>query len=181
MAEAARVIVNRNQVAQVFGVQPNTITKWVQRGMPVLQEGRQGLPWRFDVEHCVTWRRAEDEREHNAKHGLTEDHPVDLSLERARLARAQTESAELRNATLRGELVPAREVLEHWAGMIVAATTHLRAVPSQLKGEIPHLTAEEVMIARGLIDRACTELADGLPEHAADDLGTGDGEVEATA
>lgn len=88
---------------------------------------------------------------------------LDLSEERARLARAQTEATELRNATTRGELVPAREVLEHWANQVVATRAHLRAIPSQIAGELPHLTADEIVTVRRLIDRACAELADGLP------------------
>lgn len=181
MAAATQIRVNQTTMAALVGVSLPTLAKYIQQGMPVAVEGRRGVAWELDVADCFAWvlnRRAEQWRQ---EHGLSADDPIDLSLERARLARAQTESAELKNATLRGELVPARAVLEHWAAMIVAATTHLRSVPSQLKGEIPHLTADEVMIARRLVDRACSELADGLPEHSGVDLGEGEGEVAATA
>lgn len=181
MGESTQVRVNRNTMAALVGVSLPTLSKYIDQGMPVATEGRRGVAWELDVADCFAWVLSRREEQWRQEHGLSADEPIDLALERARLARVQTEAGELKNAVMRRELVPARAVLEHWAQQTVATRTHLRAIPSQLKGAIPHMTADEVVLARKLIDRALSELADGLPEHTADSLEDDEGEVEATA
>lgn len=181
MADTDRVLVNRNGIAQVLGVSTPTVTKYVEQGLPVHQRGSRGVAWEFDAGNCVAWMLERREKQILRRLGFDDGEDLTLEAARTRLAMAQTESAELKNAVMRGDVVPARDVLEHWADQIVRVRTHLRSIPSQLKGSVPHLTAEEVVIARRLIDRACSELADGLPER---DRGTepeSGGEVETAA
>ena len=97
----------------------------------------------------------------------SEDGSLDLTEERAKLAREQTETAALRNAESRKELLPADQVIEYWAKQIVATKSRIRALPHEIKGAIPHLTSEEIEEVRHLVDRTLTDLADGLPPDTA--------------
>jgi phage terminase Nu1 subunit (DNA packaging protein) len=107
---------------------------------------------------------------------------LDLTEERAKLARVQTEAMEIKNATARRELIPADLVIDHWGQQTIATKSHLRSIPHQFKTAVPHLAAEEVELLRALIDRALNELADGLPTTDASE-GELDqpGSMEATA
>ena len=96
----------------------------------------------------------------------SEDGDLDLTDERAKLARAQTETAELKNALARGEQIPADEVREYWAKQVVATKSHLRGIPSRFKSLVPQLTSVEMGELRGLINQALTDLADGIPPTA---------------
>ncbi len=111
----------------------------------------------------------------------SDDGELDLTAERAKLARAQTETAELKNAVARGELIPSAAVLDHWGRQVVATKAHLRGVPHQFKTEVPHLTPEEIAALRRLIDRALTELADGLPTGPRSDGQDDEGAMAASA
>lgn len=51
---------------------------------------------------------------------------------RQKLVLAQAEQVQLKNAKMRGELVPAVDVLAEWSGMIADARQRLLAIPSRL-------------------------------------------------
>lgn len=79
---------------------------------------------------------------------------LDLTEERARLARAQSERIEMDNAVTRGELASIdtlRDTLADVAGQIAAI---LDAIPGKVKREAPHLTAQDVDILRREIAKA---------------------------
>jgi phage terminase Nu1 subunit (DNA packaging protein) len=92
-----------------------------------------------------------------------EDQIMTLTGERARLAREQADAQALKNAVLRGELVPAAEVARAWSDTLRKVRSRLLAVPSRVRGAIPGLTGADVT----LIDR---EVRDALQElgHADD-------------
>jgi phage terminase Nu1 subunit (DNA packaging protein) len=58
---------------------------------------------------------------------------LDLTAERARLAKAQADKTELEVAELRGELVSAQEVIEAWTQYIAAIRARLLALPSKAR------------------------------------------------
>ena len=102
----------------------------------------------------------------------SENGNLDLTEERAKLAKEQTETAKIKNAESRKELLPADQVIEFWAKQIVASKSRIRALPHQIKGAIPHLTSEEIEEVRRLVNRTLTDLADGPPTAA--ESGTGE-------
>lgn len=73
-----------------------------------------------------------------------EEHTLNLTAERARLAREQADAVALKNATLRGELVPADDVLRTWSDVLRSVRAGVLAVPSRLRASLPHLTAADV-------------------------------------
>lgn len=87
----------------------------------------------------------------------SEEQALTLTGERARLARAQADAQELKNAALRGLLLPAIEVEREWSGTLRSVRSQLLAVPSRVRQRLGHLTSGDV----DAIDR---ELRDAL-EH----------------
>jgi phage terminase Nu1 subunit (DNA packaging protein) len=55
--------VNRNELAEVFGVTPPTVTAWVERGCPYLAGGRKGRVWLFDTAAVARWREEQARQE----------------------------------------------------------------------------------------------------------------------
>lgn len=50
-----RLIVNREQLAELMGVHPDTIHEWQRAGMPVIARGRRGRASKFNGPACVAW------------------------------------------------------------------------------------------------------------------------------
>jgi phage terminase Nu1 subunit (DNA packaging protein) len=86
---------------------------------------------------------------------------LDLTAERAALARAQRLHTEMRMARERGELVEAEAVKLAYGGMIRSAVNRLRGVPSKAKGRLPYLDVAGIETLESLIDEALVEVADG--------------------
>lgn len=152
----------QQEIGEHIDLRPRRIRELVKLGVLPPSKGRGGL----NLDQCrlayIAYLRG------IASGHRSEDGELDLTAERAKLAREQTATAAIKNATSRGELIPADMVLEHWAGQIVAVKSHLRAIPSQFKSEVPHLEPEELETLRRLIDQTLTHLADGIPPTTAD-------------
>lgn len=73
---------------------------------------------------------------------------------KAKIARLEYEEAA-------GNLVNAEEVKKEFASMISIARSHLLAIPSKLKGRLPHLTVDEISILDELVREALESIADG--------------------
>ncbi len=83
-----------------------------------------------------------------------------LAKERARLAREQADLANLKARQIRGELVDAGEVEARWKATLTNVRSGMLAVPSRVRGRLPHLTVAEVEAVDREIRDALTELAD---------------------
>lgn len=79
--------------------------------------------------------------------------------ERLRLAAQQADNWELKNAQLRGELLPAVEVEQGWSNLVSDAKARLLAVPTRVQQRIAHLTAHDVAEIEMEIREALTALA----------------------
>lgn len=55
---------------------------------------------------------------------------------RQKLVLAQAEQVQLRNAKMRGELLPAADVVATWSGLIADARQRLLAIPSRLGAKL---------------------------------------------
>ena len=85
-----------------------------------------------------------------------------LAVERAKLARAQTEAAELKNAITRGELVPLDLVAAKVIEMIVSCREVALGMPGKIADELkPHTPKDREGIFE-LVDREVREMLDGL-------------------
>jgi len=94
-----------------------------------------------------------------------EEQVLTLTGERARLARAQADAQELKNATLRGEMVPAAEVERTWSDALRGLRSQLLALPSRIRADLGHLTPADV----DQIDRIMRDTLTDLGKADADD------------
>lgn len=90
-----------------------------------------------------------------------EEQTVNLTTERARLAREQADAVALKNAALRGELVPAADVSREWFEVLRKVRAGVLAVPSRVRAALPQLTAAEVAVLDAEIRATLEGLANG--------------------
>jgi phage terminase Nu1 subunit (DNA packaging protein) len=88
------------------------------------------------------------------------DGKLDLTAERARLARAQAELTELKHALLRGEAVPRQVLLDDWAALALDVTEHVRSMPARALVRVPGFTKKMVPGLRDLCEETLTAIAD---------------------
>lgn len=98
---------------------------------------------------------------------------LDLTGERARLAKEQADAQALRNAELRGELVRGDEVEAFLIRLLSAVVQRIRAIPAKAAPEVRATgsDAEGEALLGGFHDEALTEIADSW-RRAADWVGS---------
>ena len=143
-----------SDLCDLFGITPGMLTALGKRDI-VVRLGHDS----YDLEES-TRRYVASLRETASGRG-GEEQVLNLTGERARLAREQADAQALKNAVARGENVPAIEVERAWADILRGLRSRLLAVPSRLRQTVPHLTTSDVT----LIDR---ELRDALQELGAE-------------
>ena len=104
---------------------------------------------------------------------------LDLTVERARLAKEQADAQEMRNAVMRAELVPASQVVRAVSAIIGACRARLLGIPAraapQIVGIESRSEARDVLAA--MVREACAELSQKRVE---DEMGLrGEGAREA--
>lgn len=87
-----------------------------------------------------------------------EEQSLTLTGERARLARAQADAQEVKNAKLRGELVEASEVLQGWADILRQVRARILAVPARIRADHPDIDGQTVTALDRALRDALTEL-----------------------
>lgn len=158
--------VNREELAEVFGVSLNTVTSWIRGGCPFEQKGRQGKPWRFNTRDVSEWLRDQARLEAEGTAPLDE-----FELKMRKLA-AETSQAELDLATARRLVAPIDEFERARALENATVRANVMNVPSrvvsQLIGETDEARFKEVLAA---------ELVQALESAAESDIELDDEEV----
>lgn len=119
-------LLTRQQIAEVMGVDPGTITRWERDGMPVAKRAPRGQPSLFDPAAVQQWRDDISAVKMLAQSGLS------LEAERARLTRAQAEKVERENLRRAGELVPRDEVSRAGQAFCSAWAAKVRGIPRRM-------------------------------------------------
>lgn len=118
-----------SDLCALLRVSPATLTGMVKRGHAVKISHDS-----YDLVETIG-RYAEHLRGVASGRG-NEEAALTLTGERARLARAQAEGVELKNAALRGELVPAAEVRTEWVTAATDLRAALLAVPARVAARL---------------------------------------------
>ena len=143
-----------SDLCDLFQITPAMLTQLVKRGIAI-RLGRNSYDLEQTTRNYVTHLRGIASGRGGEEQNLT------LTGERARLARAQADAQELKNATLRKELVKAEDVERRWSDILRSIRARVLAVPSRLRGTLDLTPAQ--------IERIDRELRDVLSE-----LGHGD-------
>ncbi|WP_191569056.1 terminase small subunit [Paracoccus yeei] len=144
--------VSARQLGEILGLNERTVRDLVDRGV-VTRTGRG----RYDLFGSIL-AYVEHLRAVAAGRG-GEAASYDLTRERARLAKEQADERELRNATLRGELVEVEAVKREWTDILRSIRSRVLSVPSRVRQSLPHLTGHDVERIDGELRRALEEAA----------------------
>lgn len=151
-------------------------TKLEHDPLPIAYKGgTPGQRTRIDARALVEWAN----REAIAKVVIDpQSSPVlNLEAERARLAKAQADAHELKNATTRGELVPVENVEQVIAGAGQDVRALLVALPLDIKRREPALTSGAIAAINECVSRCLNAIA----EVSIDDEDEPDGGERAAA
>jgi phage terminase Nu1 subunit (DNA packaging protein) len=141
-------------LADLIGVSPRSITDLTKRGI-VVRRGARGFDLRASLRgYTGHLRKLATGRGGEA--GIATG-----TVERARLAKAQADLAELRAAHLRGSLLDADEVEREWSDVLRMVRAGLLAVPSRAAQRLPHLTPHDIGELDAEVRAALTELGNG--------------------
>ena len=156
--------VSAKALAEWLGVSDRTVRDLADRGVVVrIDRGR------YDLKASVC-RYASHLREVAASRG-GEDQLLDLTAERARLAKEQADGQAMKNAQLRGDLVAREDVLRGWQDILRKVRSGMLAVTSRVRQRISTIDAAQAAIIDREIRDALEALADGSDHD-------GDGAVE---
>jgi phage terminase Nu1 subunit (DNA packaging protein) len=147
--------VSAKELAELFGISDRSVRELHDRG--ITKKSGRG---RYLLTESVQLYTAHLRGVAAGRGG--EDGVLDLTVQRARLAKEQADSQALKNATQRNEMVPAIEVERGWTTVCRRVRNAMLAVPSRVRQTLPHLTAYDASV----IDR---EVRDALSELGADD------------
>lgn len=130
----------RNQLAELFGVNPSTISWHKSAGMPVNEDGRT-----FDAPACVQWLLARVEQAVSKDSGETDESRhwlTQFRKERAKTARIERLKAE-------EKLIAREDILTQWLGRLRTLRSDLLNLATRLP---PILEARGQLEMRQLID-----------------------------
>jgi phage terminase Nu1 subunit (DNA packaging protein) len=67
------LMVNKAELARIFGVSEPTVSKWLADALPFVKGGSNGVPYEFDVDQVKTWRADREAAERDAAHKREEE------------------------------------------------------------------------------------------------------------
>ena len=185
-------MISKAQLSRQLGVSRAAVTSYVRRGMPVNFDGKvntaEALAWvndHVEPHHADRGAAMAAEVPEAKRRGNGDDRTV-LAAERARLACAQADAQEMKNATARRLLLPSDEVTAAVHTCFSRVRARLIAIPTRAAPQVVLLkTMPEVKaLLTALIHEALQELSEtkvvALAEGATpvtDDDDAGDGEL----
>lgn len=137
-------------LGELIGVSARTVRDLATRGI-VVKRG-QGA---YDAAESVK-AYCDHLREVAAGRG-GEEGVLDLTKERARLAKEQADGVALKNEQLRGELVPAAAVEREWANVLSFVRARMLAVTNDVAQALPHLTKHDADVIDRTVRAALDE------------------------
>jgi phage terminase Nu1 subunit (DNA packaging protein) len=145
-------MVTAEALAHLFGVSAKTIRALARRGI-VVKAGRNLFTLADSVQHYCGHLR---DLAHGRKDGDA------APTERARLAAAQADAIELKNARARGALVDSEAVTREWEGICRTLRIGMLRVPKRAAARLPHLTPQDVRAIDCEVRAALTVLGDKI-------------------
>lgn len=144
--------ISTRELAKLLGCADNTIREAARRGL-LVKKGRDLFDGPASIRTYVKHLR-DVAAGRGGENGV-----LDLTAERARLAKEQADGHELKNAAQRGELLEIAEVERTWTSVLSTIRSRMLAVTSRIRQRLPHITAFDA----DAIDR---EIRDALTEAA---------------
>lgn len=121
--------VNRAGLADAHGVSENTVTNWLEEGLPRAKAAaRRGQSDEYDVAETIRWRLARE-----AAKGVLDENGalINFEGERTRLTREQADKISMENEMRRGRLVDTEHVAALWANLLTNVKNRMLAIPTR--------------------------------------------------
>lgn len=144
-------IVNKRQLADVFGVSVQAITNWQKDGMPVVEFVRGPEGSKYDTAMCIQWRLDRLVNAKVASANKTEYSAggiINKDAEDARLTKERADNLELKNAILRREYAPVTSISAVLAKVCVQIAGVLDSLPLNIKRKVPSLTVTDLEVIK---------------------------------
>lgn len=138
---------SQSEIAAKLGVNVSTFKDFVARG--IVEERERG---QYTYEECS--KQYLDHLREIAAGRYSED-GLDLSAERARLAKEQADAKEMENAIGRGELVRIDDIVKQFEDQLLKSKVKLLAVPTKVAAEVN--AAKDVKECKAIIEEAVKE------------------------
>lgn len=119
-------IVNRSELAELFGVVVNTVDTWTRAGCPMVQKGSRGVPAAFNTGDVSRWR-LDQAREAAGGENIADENQL-----KKRKMLADVNVAELNFAKARSEVAPVREFERATAALMAAIRANVMNVPQRI-------------------------------------------------
>lgn len=165
MTPSMGVTVNRQGLADTFGVSVPVVDRWVKAGCPVQKRGSRGIEWEFYVPDVIRWRTEKAIEE------ATGEEPTDSEAVLLRKLVAETELAELKLAKERSLVAPVDEFERVTAKLLATIQTRVMNVPDRAALQLLGCTDEREFKAK-----LSAELRLALENAAAADVNIEPGE-----
>jgi phage terminase Nu1 subunit (DNA packaging protein) len=141
------------ELARLWGVTRQAVAGLARQGV-IARHGRNFLREDSTQRYCAHLRKLATGRG-------GESAIASATSERARLTKAQADAVELKNATLRGDMLPAADVEAEWSSILRSVRASMLAVPSRCASRLPHLTKHDTAEIDREVRAALTELGGG--------------------
>jgi terminase small subunit / prophage DNA-packing protein len=168
-------IVNRQELAEMFGYSLPTISAWTADGMPVETAGSRGKQFEYDTEKCLKWllTREREERKRNTAAQAGEDgEPINIDQARLRHEIAKAKTAEIELAQRMGLVAPKDIIAKVLSNEIANARARLLAIPTKSRPTVhmhvgdPERTKKVVAEIERLVREALDEIKVSAEEAA---------------
>jgi phage terminase Nu1 subunit (DNA packaging protein) len=158
--------VTRKQCCDILGWTKHYFDKSVRDGMPVAERpAKQGQDYIVFMGDVIRWLVEREVR----SAGVEPIQALDLSAERARLAREQADGQAMKNQVARGELLPADEVVAGWQAAIGRSRALMLGMPITVAPQLVLLARQHAEDAEAP-ERAAREAMTRSLDHALDEL-----------
>ncbi len=149
-------LVNRAQLAAIFGKSLVTIDSWIRRGMPIVEKGNKTKEWKFDTAEVAQWRE-----EQAVACALGNDENLGIEDLKKRKLVAEVNLLEVDLQERKKEVIPLKEVEQGLSHAYITIKQRLRTIPDRI---VPELASQkDENICRELlineIDDALLELS----------------------
>lgn len=111
---------NKKETAAFFGIAVTAFDHWIAKGCPHEKHGNR---YKFYLPEVAQWRLGRPDKTTEA---------LDLTAERARLAKEQADKTQMENARLRGDLIAVPDVLKAIESVFVAFRAKILSIPTKV-------------------------------------------------
>lgn len=162
--------VNKQELADIFGVNTTTVDIWVRKGCPVVTKGTRGIPWELNTAEIYEWRknRAIEQNQKTDNTVTCDNKELDIKVkqEKYRLTKYQANEQKVKSELAEKKVIAVDIVDTSLANLFALIRDKVLSVPSRVEldllGETDSIAFNEILTKE--IKEALHEVCDGADE-----------------